>query len=69
MLRGEKHRDRVLSADEEVNYIEAASNIGQDILESINASQVAGLPSAMERAHEARVAIVSALSQTQRVVC
>jgi integrase len=34
MLPGENHRDRVLSADEEAGYLEAATAIGEDILES-----------------------------------
>ena len=34
MLPGENHRDRVLSADEEVRYLEAATAIGEDIQES-----------------------------------
>ena len=34
MLPGENHRDRVLSADEEARYLEAATNIGEDIRES-----------------------------------
>jgi integrase len=34
MLPGENHRDRVLSADEEARYLEAATVIGEDIQES-----------------------------------
>jgi integrase len=34
MLPGENHRDRVLSADEEARYLEAATAIGEDIQES-----------------------------------
>jgi integrase len=34
MLPGENHRDRVLSADEEAAYLESATAIGEDILES-----------------------------------
>ncbi|MBK5291328.1 MAG: tyrosine-type recombinase/integrase [Acidobacteriia bacterium] len=34
MLPGENHRDRVLSADEEAHYLEAATAIGEEILES-----------------------------------
>jgi integrase len=34
MLPGEKHRDRVLSADEEAGYLDAATAIGENILES-----------------------------------
>ncbi len=34
MLPGENHRDRVLSADEEASYLEAATAIGEDLLES-----------------------------------
>ena len=34
MLPGENHRDRVLSAGEEAAYLEAATAIGEDILES-----------------------------------
>jgi integrase len=34
MLPGENHRDRVLSADEEARYLEAATAIGNDIQES-----------------------------------
>jgi len=33
MLPGENHRDRVLSADEEARYLDAASAIGEDIQE------------------------------------
>ena len=34
MLRGENHRDRVLSGEEEARYLEAAEGIGEGILES-----------------------------------
>jgi hypothetical protein len=34
MIPGENHRDRVLSADEETRYLEAAKGIGEGILES-----------------------------------
>ena len=34
MLPGENHRDRVLTADEEARYLEAATAIGEDIQES-----------------------------------
>jgi integrase len=34
MLPGEKHRDRVLASEEEAAYLEAATAIGEDILES-----------------------------------
>jgi len=34
MLRGENHRDRVLSGEEEARYLDAAANIGEGIVES-----------------------------------
>ncbi len=34
MLRGENHRDRVLSGEEEARYLEVAESIGEGILES-----------------------------------
>lgn len=34
MLPGENHRDRVLTADEEAKYLEAASAVGQSILDA-----------------------------------
>lgn len=38
MLPGENHRDRVLTADEEASYLNAASAVGQSILDAYHSA-------------------------------